>query len=95
MALYGRVVCAVCEAGIALLSVSSCGALVALCWFPVSFVLAFSFDLDDEERAVYRCVWIRAGLLVRGHGFFVLRRWCLVCSLQSRVKVHTDVSLPP
>ena len=38
--------------------------------------------------------------LVCGFGFLILRSWCLVCSLQSHVEVHTDVSaqfgaLPP
>ena len=45
---------------------------------------------------------VRFGLvsLVRGLGFFIVRSRCLVCSLQSRVEVHTAVSaqfgaLPP
>ena len=42
------------------LSMSSCGASFPRCCFPASFVLAFSFDLDDEERTVDGCRCARA-----------------------------------
>ena len=52
------------------LSISCCGASFPRCWFPASIVLAFSFDLDDEERAVDGCLWFMAALFGRGLGFF-------------------------
>ena len=57
-----------------------CGAVFPRCCFPAFFVLAFSFDLEDEERAVHGWRWFRAAVLdvrvwflsSRGGGLFVL-----------------------
>ena len=40
------------------------------CCFPASSVSAFSFDVDDEERAVDRCLWFMAALFGARAWFF-------------------------
>ena len=78
--LYGTLWCAIGGVGVRASSVSwGRGALrfLGVAFPPASFVPAFSFDVDDEERAVDGCA-LDSGwsLWCAGLGFFILRRRC-------------------